>query len=413
MAIVVQKFGGTSVATAGKIKRAAARAVAAKRAGKQVVVVVSARGDLTDELIALAREITDRPSAREMDQLLATGEQQSIALVAMAIHAAGEPAISFTGGQVGLVTDGVHTKARIQSIDAVRMRRELAAGSIVIVAGFQGVDAAQNITTLGRGGSDTTAVALAAGLKAAGEDDVVCEIFTDVNGVYTADPRKVPGARKLDVVSYEEMLELASLGAGVMHSRAVEFGKKYDIPIYVRSSFNDAEGTLITKEADNMEGIVVRGAALTKDLVKVTVRDVPDRPGMAAQVFQRIAAANIVVDDIIQNISHEGQTDLSFTAAGTDADAVREVAEALVRDLGAGGVEIDDGVAKVSIVGVGMRSHTGVAGKMFGALADAKINIQMISTSEIKVSCIIGRDQAEAALRAVHDEFDLGAEATQ
>jgi len=407
MGIVVQKFGGTSVADAAKIKRAAARAVAARRRGNQVVVVVSARGDLTDELIGLAREITARPSAREMDQLLATGEQQSIALMAMAIHAEGQGAISFTGGQVGLVTDSVHTKARIQGIDVACMKAEFEAGNIVIVAGFQGVDAHQNITTLGRGGSDTTAVALAAGLKMAGEADVVCEIYTDVDGVFTADPRVVGDARKLDVVSYEEMLELASLGAGVMHSRAVEFGKKYDIPIHVRSSFGQAPGTLITKEVESMEGIVVRGAALNTHLAKVTIRGVPDRPGIAAGVFGRIAEADIVVDDIIQNISLEGQTDLSFTVAQTDADAVRDVGNKLVAELGAKGVEIEDSVAKVSIVGVGMRSHTGVAGKMFRALADAKVNIQMISTSEIKVSCIIDRDQADAALRAVHAGFRL------
>lgn len=409
MAIVVQKFGGSSVATAEKIKRAAARAVSAKRQGHRVVVVVSARGDLTDELIALAEEITDRPSAREMDQLLATGEQQSIALMAMAIHALGEGAISFTGGQAGLVTDSSHTKARIQSISATRMNQEFGAGNVVIVAGFQGIDARQNVTTLGRGGSDTTAVALAAGLKIAGEQDVVCEIYTDVDGVYTADPRIVSDASKLDVISYDEMLELASLGAGVMHSRAVEFGKKYDIPIHVRSSLNDHEGTTITKEVPSMEGIVVRGAALNKELVKVTIRGVPDRPGVAAEVFHTIATANVVVDDIIQNISQAGQTDLSFTVGRTDARAIREAAERVVGELGAKGVEIDEGIAKVSIVGVGMRSHTGVAEKMFRALADAKVNIQMISTSEIKISCIIGRANAEDALRAVHGAFDLNA----
>ena len=410
MGVVVQKFGGTSVATAEKIKRAAARAVAARKQGQQVVVVVSARGDLTDELVDLAHQVTDHPSAREMDQLLATGEQQSIALMAMAIHAAGQGAISFTGAQVGLVTDSAHSKARIQSINATRMRQEFEAGNIVIVAGFQGIDAEQNITTLGRGGSDTTAVALAAGLKMAGEKDVVCEIYTDVDGVYTADPRIVPEARKLDSVSHDEMLELASLGAGVMHGRAVEFGKRYDIPIHVRSSLNDHAGTIITKEVPSMEGIVVRGAALNKSLTKVTIRGVPDKPGIAAEVFHAIAVAHVVVDDIIQNTSLEGQTDLSFTVSRSDAAETRDVAERLVRELGAKSVEVDDSIAKVSIVGIGMRSHTGVAERMFRALAGAKVNIQMISTSEIKVSCIIHSKDAERALHAVHAAFNLEAD---
>ena len=406
MTIVVQKFGGSSVATAEKIRRAAARAIAARKQGNNVAVVVSARGDTTDELIDLAHEITDRPSAREMDQLLATGEQQSIALMAMAIHAQGCGAISFTGAQVGMVTDSVHSKARIQSISATRMHQEFQAGNIVIVAGFQGVDANQNITTLGRGGSDTTAVALAAGLKLQGYE-VVCEIYTDVDGVYTADPRVVPDARKLQTISYDEMLELASLGAGVMHSRSIEFGSKYDIPIHVRSSLNDSTGTMIIKEAESMENIVVRGAALNRQLAKVTIRGVPDRPGIAAEVFHAIAKAKIVVDDIIQNQSSAGHTDLSFTAAETDTQAIGDVGKALVKDLGAKGVEIDSNIAKVSIVGVGMRSHTGVAETMFRALADARINIQMISTSEIKVSCIIGRQDSEQALRAVHAAFKL------
>lgn len=406
MAIVIQKFGGTSVATADKIRRAAGRAVDATKQGNDVVVVVSARGKMTDELVALAEEITPTPAAREMDQLLATGEQQSIALMAMAIHALGRGAISFTGGQAGLVTDSVHAKARIQRISATRMREEFAAGNIVIVAGFQGVDENHNVTTLGRGGSDTTAVALAAGLKLEGED-VACEIYTDVDGVYTADPRVVPEASKLDRISYDEMLELASLGAGVMHSRAIEFGSKYDIPIRVRSSQNETEGTLITKEAEGMEDIVVRGAALNRDLAKVTLRDVPDRPGIAAEVFQTIAAENIVVDDIIQNQSKEGHTDLSFTVAGADVAGVEALRQRLADELGAGHVEIDDHIAKVSVVGVGMRSHTGVAQKMFRALADAKVNIQMISTSEIKVSCIIGQEEGDVALRAVHAAFEL------
>jgi aspartate kinase len=406
MSIVVQKFGGTSVATADLVRRAAARAIRARDAGHHVAVVVSARGDTTDDLIALAHEITDRPDPREMDQLLSTGEQISIALLAMAIHAQGCAAISFTGGQVGLITDAVHSKARIQRIDAQRIHDEFAKGSIVIVAGFQGVDANRNVTTLGRGGSDTTAVALAAAL---GAD--VCEIYTDVDGVFTADPRLVPTARQMDEMTYDEMLELASLGAGVMHSRAVEFGKKYHIPIHVRSSLTDRPGTMILEEVSRMEAITVRGAALVRDLAKVTIRGVPDKPGVAARIFHAIAAANIVVDDIIQNTSLEGSTDVSFTVAAGELRAVLDTARQLVRDLEAREVVADDQVSKVSIVGVGMRSHTGVAERMFKALADAGINIQMISTSEIKISCIIARASAEKALRVVHDAFELGKQA--
>ncbi len=407
MGVIVQKFGGSSLATAEKIRRAASRAIAAKGQGHDVVMVVSARGDTTDELVEMAREITDRPTAREMDQLLSTGEQISIALMAMAIHAAGHKAISFTGGQVGLKTDNKHTKARIQSVDVRRLKEQFSEGNIVIVAGFQGVDADQNVTTLGRGGSDTTAVALAAALKMAGEADVTCEIYTDVDGVYTTDPRIVTNARKINTICYEEMLELASLGAGVMHNRAVEFGQKYDIPIHVRSSFSNAEGTMIIKEVPGMEGIVVRGAALTKSLTKVTIRGVPDRPGAAADIFHNIAAASIVVDDIIQNISHEGTTDLSFTIAGSEADSAGELCKLLAEKIGAQSVEMDSDISKVSIVGVGMRSHTGVAEKMFRTLAENKINIQMITTSEIKISCIIKRADAEKALQAVHAEFNL------
>ena len=386
MGVIVQKFGGSSVATAEKIRRAASRAIAAKTQGHDVVVVVSARGDTTDDLIEMAREITDRPTAREMDQLLSTGEQISIALMAMAINALGHKAISFTGGQVGLRTDSKHTKARIQSVDVQRLKAQFAAGNIVIVAGFQGVDQEQNVTTLGRGGSDTTAVALAAALKMAGENDITCEIYTDVDGVYTTDPRIVPDATKINTICYEEMLELASLGAGVMHNRAVEFGQKYDIPIHVRSSYSNVEGTMIIKEVPAMEGIVVRGAALTKSLTKVTIRGVPDRPGVAAEIFHNIAAASIVVDDIIQNISLAGSTDLSFTIAGSETDATGELCKLLAEKIGAQGIEMDSDISKVSIVGVGMRSHTGVAETMFRALAEAKVNIQMITTREIKIS---------------------------
>ena len=405
MGTVVMKFGGSSVATADLIRRAAGRAIRAKLAGNHVAVGVSARGDTTDELIEMAKEITDRPDPRELDQLMSVGEQISIALVAMAIHAAGEKAISFTGGQVGMETDSVHTKARIQRIDAKRLHHEFARGAIVIVAGFQGIDANQDVTTLGRGGSDTTAVALAAALKAE-----TCEIYTDVEGVYTADPRIVPTARKLPEISYDEMLELASLGAGVMHSRSIEFGKKYDIPIHVRSSLTDTQGTMIIKEVQDMEAVTVRGAALVKELAKVTIQGVPDKPGVAAQVFHQIASRNIVVDDIIQNVSRDGSTDLSFTVTAGDLPAVVEVGREIIKKLGAQDILADDKVSKVSVVGVGMRSHTGVAERMFKALADAKINIQMITTSEIKISCIIDRASAQQALRVVHDAFDLGRE---
>jgi len=403
MAIVVQKFGGTSVATPDLVRRAAGRAIRAKQAGNSVAVVVSARGQTTDDLLDLAYEITDRPNPRELDQLVSTGEQISIALVAMAIHAAGHGAISLTGGQVGLVTDAVHTKARIQHVNAQRIHDEFAKGNIVIIAGFQGVDANQNVTTLGRGGSDTTAVALAAALKAD-----VCEIYTDVDGVFTADPRLVPTARKLDEITYEEMLELASLGAGVLHSRAVEFGKKYHIPIHVRSSLTENPGTMIVEEVSRMETITVRGAALVRDLAKVTIRGVPDQPGVAARIFHAIAAANVVVDDIIQNVSRQGAADVSFTVAKDELATAMDTSRQIAQELGAGDVVADDKVSKVSVVGIGMRSHTGVAQRMFKALAEAGVNIQMISTSEIKISCIIDSASADKALRVVHDAFGLG-----
>ncbi|MDK1030930.1 MAG: aspartate kinase [Planctomycetia bacterium] len=403
MGITVMKFGGTSVETAERVRAAAQRAIDAKLDGNNVVVVVSARGKTTDELLRLAREITDDPSERELDQLLATGEQISIALLAMAIHAAGHEAISFTGAQIGLVTDSSHTRARIKRVNAERMLREFEVGNIVIVAGFQGVNERMDITTLGRGGSDTTAAALAAAL-----DADVCEIYTDVDGIYTADPRIVPDARKIDNICYDEMLELASLGAGVMHSRAIEYGKKYHIPICVRSSFSDSAGTLITEEVQGMEDITVRGAALKKDLAKVTLSSVPDRPGIAAHVFHTIASQGIVVDDIIQNVGEAGLAAISFTVGRDELARTIKAVESLSKEIGAGDVVADDEVSKVSVVGVGMRSHTGVAEKMFQALADAKINIQMITTSEIKISCIISRSSAEEALRTVHKAFDLG-----
>ena len=402
MALIVQKFGGTSVANAERIKAAAKRIVETYKAGNKVIVVVSARGQTTDELIDLAHEITDSPSTREMDMLMSTGEQISIALVAMAIHALGYPAVSFTGGQVGIVTDSYHTKARIKDINAHRIQKELDKGTIVIVAGFQGIDADENITTLGRGGSDTTAVALAAIMKADR-----CDIFTDVDGIYTADPRKVPYARKLDRVSYDEILELASLGAQVMHSRSIEFAKKYNVPLYVRSSFNNKEGTLICKEAKEMENIVVSGVAVSKDDAKITIRAVPDVPGQAAKIFHEIARKNINVDMIIQNASIEGRADVTFTVPRSDLRLALETAEKIKNDLGAKEVLHDSKIAKLSVVGIGMRSHCGVAEKMFSVLAQEKINIQMISTSEIKISCVIDDAHAERAWRVVHTAFGL------
>ena len=403
MALVVQKFGGTSVADSDKILAAARRAIQAHARGDRVLIVVSARGHTTDELIALAKEITENPPAREMDMLLSTGEQVSVALMAMAVESLGVPAISFTGAQIGLVTDSFHTKARIRNISTDRMAQALGEGKIVIVAGFQGVDAHYNITTLGRGGSDTTAVALAAVLGADG-----CEIYTDVDGVYTTDPRVVPEARKIDRISYDEMLELASLGAGVMHSRSIEFAKKYGVPIHVRSSFADAAGTWIVDEVNARRlGVAVTGAALAKDEARITIRGVPDRPGVVYAIFRTIAAANIVVDMIVQNVSRGGTTEVSFTVARGDLPETLRAAETAARDIGAAGVSHDADVAKISVVGLGMRTHTGVATSMFEALAAAGINIQMITTSEIKISVLVDRASAVSALRTIHRAFLL------
>ena len=403
MALVVQKFGGTSVADATKIQRAARRAIRTKLEGNQVVMVVSAMGKQTDKLVALAEQINHNPPKREMDMLLTTGEQISISLMAMAIHAAGHEAISFTGGQVGMVTDASHTEARIKRIDADRIHEHLEAGRIVIVAGFQGVTEDGAITTLGRGGSDTTAVALAAGLKAD-----LCEIYTDVDGVYTTDPRLVPEAQKIEQVTYDEMLELASLGADVMHSRAIEFGSKYSVPIHVRSSLTDVPGTMIMHETAGMEDVVVRGATLKRDLAAVVLNGVPNRPGVAAQIFGQIAQQSIVVDDIIQNFSEDGKrANLGFTVPSKDLSEVKGLADRLVKELGCAGFEVDQDVAKISVVGIGMRSHTGVAAKMFGSLQEASINIEQISTSEIVVSCIVRESDGEKALKAVHKTFGL------
>ncbi len=403
MPLVVQKFGGTSVADSNKILAAARRAIRAHQAGNQVLVVVSARGHTTDELIALAKEIHERPPAREMDMLLSTGEQVSVALMAMAIQSLGVPAISFTGAQIGIVTDSFHTKARIRNISTERIEQALEEGKIVIVAGFQGVDEHYNITTLGRGGSDTTAVALAAVLGADG-----CEIYTDVDGVYTTDPRLVPEARKIDRISYDEMLELASLGAGVMHSRSIEFAKKYGVPIHVRSSFSDTNGTWIVDESEARRlGVHVSGAALAKDEARVTIHGVPDHPGVVHAIFRRIAESNIVVDMIVQNVSTDARTEVSFTVAASELAETLRAAEAGAKVIGATSVSHNAGVAKVSVVGLGMRTHTGVATAMFQALADEDINIQMITTSEIKISVLVDRESATRALKIVHRAFAL------
>jgi len=403
VALLVQKFGGTSVADSKKILAAARRAIAAHERGEKVLVVVSARGHTTDELIGLAREIHERPPAREMDMLLSTGEQVSVALMAMAIQAQGVPAISFTGAQIGIVTDSFHTKARIRNISTDRLVQALNDGKIVIVAGFQGVDDDYNITTLGRGGSDTTAVALAAVL---GAD--ACEIYTDVDGVYTTDPRVVAEARKIDRISFDEMLELASLGAGVMHSRSIEFAKKYGVPIHVRSSFKPDEGSWIVAEGDARRlGVLVTGAALARDEARITLLDVPDRPGVVRRIFGAIASANVVVDMIVQNVATSGVTEVSFTVARDDLEETLVVAQEAARAVGASGLSHDAEVAKVSIVGLGMRTHTGVARAMFDALAEARINIQMITTSEIKVSVLVARSAAAEALRVVHRAFEL------
>lgn len=402
MALIVQKFGGTSVGDADRIKNVARRVVQARAGGHDVVVVVSAMAGETDRLIGLAQKMADRPNERELDVILATGEQVSIGLLSLALHGLGQRARSFTGSQVRIQTDDVHTKARIVSIDGERVRQALADGEIVIVAGFQGVSAEDEITTLGRGGSDLTAVAMAAALQAD-----VCEIYTDVDGVYTTDPNIVPEARKLDRISYDEMLELASLGAKVLQTRSVEYAKNYLVPVHVRSSFNDNPGTMVVKEDAVMEKVVVSGVAYNKQEAKITITRVADRSGIAATLFGRVADANIVVDMIVQNISQDGSTDISFTVPRTDYARTQELVRAVAREIGADKVIGDDRIAKVSIVGVGMRTHSGVAAKMFETLGREKINIQMISTSEIKVSCVIEAKYAELAVRVLHEAFGL------
>ncbi len=401
MGLILQKFGGTSVATAEKIHAAAAKVVAAKIAGNKVVVVVSAMGHATDELLELARQVCPNPPKRELDQLLATGEQVTIALIAMALHQQGHEAISFTGGQIGLITDNVHSKARIREIDKKRIEAELEAGKIVIVAGFQGVTEKGDVTTLGRGGSNATLVALGAVLGGA------CENFTDVDGVFTADPRIVKNARKIDQISYDEMMELSSVGAGVLQTRAVEFAKKYNVPIHVRNSGHDRPGTWIVAETKAMEHVVVAGCALKKDLTRITLKNIPDRPGIVARIFTAVAEHNIVVDDIIQNVMDDKTANISFTVEHGDLADLKPVVDRLTVELG-GSATYEKDLAKVSAVGVGMKQATGVAGTMFSALASEGINIQNISTSEIRISCTVARQDADKALRAVHAAFGLG-----
>lgn len=424
MPLIVQKFGGTSVADPQKILRCAKRAADARRRGDDVVVVVSAMGHTTDELIDLANQITNLPSAREMDMLMSTGEQVSIALMAMAIQSLGFDAISMTGFQMGMLTDSVHTRAKIQSIAVERIRNELKKGKVVVAAGFQGISEDGQITTLGRGGSDATAVALAAalgqgsGIRDQGLDNptnpqslnpnpsVTCEIYTDVDGVYTADPRIVPNARKLDRISYEEMLELASSGAAVMQTRSVMFGQKFNVPIHVRHSGKQDAGTLICKETSEMEDIIVAGCALKKDLGRISLRRIPNRAGVQGMIFSLIGKANVVVDDIIQT-THEDTASLSFTVDHNDLADVKIAANKAIEQLGTGELAVEIGLAKVSVAGVGMRSHSGVAAIMFKALGDAGIPIANITTSDIKISCIVPKEHGERALQVVHDAFQL------
>jgi aspartate kinase len=403
MALIVQKYGGTSVGNTDRIKNVAARVAKYHAQGDQVVVVVSAMSGVTDSLIKLAKDIAPLPNDREMDMLLATGEQQTIALTAIALHTLNIPAVSLTGAQAGIVTDGVHTKAKIHNITPKQVHEKLDAGNVVIVAGFQGETAEGQITTLGRGGSDLTAIALAAALKAD-----LCQIYTDVDGVYTADPRLVPHARKMEDISYDEMLELASLGAKVMQSRSVEFAKKFGVVFEVRSSLNDNPGTIVKEETKNMEDIVVRGVALDKNQAKVTLVGVPDKPGVAAKIFRALGDATVNVDMIIQNISHGSgtpATDISFTIDKPDLLKAQKVIEGLMKEIGFREVITAEKIGKLSIVGVGMKSHTGVAGRLFEALAKEDINIDMISTSEIKISVVIDLAKGEQAVKALHAAF--------
>ncbi len=400
--LIVQKYGGTSVGDTARIKNVARKVVEKYREGHRILVVVSAMGDTTDNLIKLAREITDTPPPREMDMLLSTGEQVSISLLAMAINKMGVKAISLTGPQAGIKTENNYSNARIIDIDCGRLNRELQEGKIVIVAGFQGINDNGDIATLGRGGSDTTAVALAAALEAD-----ICEIYTDVDGVYTADPRIVPEARKLDTITYDEMLELAHLGAAVLHPRAVECAKIYGIPLHVRNSFNENNGTVVKEESDMEKNLVVTGVTCNKNVAKLGIFGVPDQPGVAYMVFKMLADKNINVDMIVQSSMRDGVNDISFTVAQNDLRKALETIEEIIKVVGATGYTHDAHVAMVSVVGAGMTQNPGVAAMMFGALADENINIEMISTSDIKISCIIKNSEAERAVNTLHHKFQL------
>ena len=402
MSLIVQKYGGTSVANPERIKNVARRAIETQEAGNQVVVVVSAMSGVTDSLIKLARDVSSAPTEREMDVLLATGEQTTIALTAMAINAMGKRAVSLTGAQAGIVTDGFHTKAKISGLSPKQIHQALEAGNIVIVAGFQGETAEGLITTLGRGGSDLTAIAIAAAVKAD-----LCQIYTDVDGVYTCDPRVVPSAQKIEEISYDEMLEMASSGSKVMQSRSVEFAKKFGVVFEVRSSFNNNPGTIVKEETMSMENVVIRGISIERNQAKVTITHVPDQPGSAAKVFNAIAASGIIVDMIVQNISVAGTTDISFTINKDDLPKAKAVLEVVVGEIKSGEVLARDGIAKLSVVGIGMRSHSGVAAMLFDALSCGGINIQMISTSEIKTAVILDEDKIAEAAKLAHTAFGL------
>lgn len=402
MALIVQKYGGTSVGSVEKIENVAERLIAAKKAGHDVVVAVSAMSGETNRLVEMANQISDKPDLREYDVLVSTGEQVTIALLAMALKERGYDARSYTGSQVHILTDSAHTKARILDIDEAKIRKDLDKGRIVIVAGFQGKDEHGNITTLGRGGSDTTAVALAAALKA---DE--CQIYTDVDGVYTTDPRVVPDARRLDKITFEEMLEMASLGSKVLQIRSVEFAGKYNVKLRVLSSFEDGPGTLITYEEDNMEQAAISGIAFNRDEAKLTILGVPDQPGVAYNILGSIGEANIEVDMIIQNVGGDGTTDFTFTVHRNDYEHALDILNKTSKDLGAREVVGDNAIVKISLVGVGMRSHAGIASQMFKALADEGINIRMISTSEIKISVVVDEKYLELGVRALHSEFGL------
>ena len=406
MSLIVQKFGGTSVGNPERIRNVAKRVAAARAAGHSVAVVVSAMSGETNRLLGLGREMASRPLERELDALAATGEQVTSALLAIALADLGVPARSLLGHQVRILTDSAFTKARIKAIDASQLTKTLDQGHVAVIAGFQGIDEDGSITTLGRGGSDTTAVAIAAAIKAD-----ACEIYTDVDGVYTADPNVCPSARKIARISYEEMLELASLGAKVLQIRSVEVAMKYGVPVHVRSSFSDAPGTWVVGEDKSFEAVIVAGVTSDKNETKITIRHVPDVPGVVARVFEPLAEANISVDMIIQNVSAERTTDLTFTVTKTDTAKAREIADQIARDIGAKEVISDENIAKVSIVGLGMRSHAGIASRMFRLLANEGINIEAISTSEIKVSCLIAAKYHELAVRVLHDGFGLGGSA--